>query len=105
MRKWLAISFVAPILLFGSSYVSANEIGDAVIEENESSDFPHEEHSVEHGGMQHFVKIGDTLWKIAKEYHVDFVKLVETNMQFENPNLIYPDDAVNLPYQVETDQP
>ncbi|MEC3434256.1 SafA/ExsA family spore coat assembly protein, partial [Bacillus cereus] len=38
----------------------------------------------------HIVQKGDTLWKIAKKYGVDFDTLKQTNTQLSNPDLIMP---------------
>ena len=44
------------------------------------------------------VQKGDTIWSIAKRYHVDFHHLKELNdTLFKDLNLIYPNDEVDLP--------
>lgn len=44
------------------------------------------------------VRAGDTIWSIAKRYHIDFHHLKELNKNlFKDLNLIYPNDEVDLP--------
>lgn len=44
------------------------------------------------------VKSGDTIWGIAKRYHIDFKDLKELNKElFNDLNLIYPEEKVDLP--------
>lgn len=43
------------------------------------------------------VKRGDSMWRIAKRYHVDFAKVLELNKHFINQSLIHPKDEVELP--------
>ena len=44
------------------------------------------------------VKSGDTIWGIAKRYHIDFKDLKELNKDlFKDLNLIYPKEKVDLP--------
>lgn len=45
----------------------------------------------------HIVKKGDTLWKIAKEYGVDFEQLKRMNSHLANPDIIYPGMEIYLP--------
>ncbi len=40
---------------------------------------------------------GDSLWKISNKYKVHLGDVVETNTQFDDPNLIYPNDTVYIP--------
>lgn len=40
---------------------------------------------------------GDTLWKIAKKYGVDFDTLKQTNTQLSNPDLIMPGMKIKVP--------
>lgn len=54
------------------------------------------------GGTQsettiYIVKKGDTLWGIARQYHVALSALIAANPQIKNPNLIYPGDRVTIP--------
>ena len=44
----------------------------------------------------HIVQKGDTLWKIAKKYGVDFDTL-KTNTQLSNPDLIMPGMKIKVP--------
>ncbi len=43
------------------------------------------------------VQKGDTLWRIAKKYQVGISEIIDNNPQFPNPDLIYPNDKVNIP--------
>lgn len=43
------------------------------------------------------VKKGDSMWIIAKRYHVNFKDVLELNKHFINQNLIHPKDEVELP--------
>ena len=44
------------------------------------------------------VKSGDTIWHIAKRYHINFKDLKDLNKHlFDDLNLIYPNDEVDLP--------
>src|SRR5690606_14014606 len=45
----------------------------------------------------HIVQQGDTMWKIAQTYHVDFNQLVRLNSQVANTNIIYPGQQINVP--------
>lgn len=45
----------------------------------------------------HIVQKGDTLWKISKKYEVGISEIINSNPQFKNPNLIYPNDTVYIP--------
>ncbi|MGG1328534.1 spore coat assembly protein ExsA, partial [Bacillus tropicus] len=45
----------------------------------------------------HIVQKGDTLWKIAKKYGVDFDTLKKTNTQLSNPDLIMPGMKIKVP--------
>ncbi|WP_051330752.1 SafA/ExsA family spore coat assembly protein [Aneurinibacillus terranovensis] len=45
----------------------------------------------------HIVKRGDTLWKIAKRYGVDFKTLLEANTHIKNPDKIMPGMKVKVP--------
>lgn len=40
---------------------------------------------------------GDSMWKIAKRYHVLFHKLLKLNKHYPNQNLIHPKDKIELP--------
>ncbi|PEZ10373.1 hypothetical protein CN326_00270, partial [Bacillus sp. AFS018417] len=45
----------------------------------------------------HIVQKGDTLWKIAKKYGVDFEALKNANTQLSNPDLIMPGMKIKVP--------
>ncbi|MGC5327966.1 SafA/ExsA family spore coat assembly protein [Brevibacillus sp. SYSU BS000544] len=45
----------------------------------------------------HTVQKGDTLWKIAKQYNVDFKELLRVNSQIKNPDRIMPGMKVKIP--------
>lgn len=45
----------------------------------------------------HIVQKGDTLWKIAKKYGVDFEELKKMNSQLSNPDMIMPGMKVKVP--------
>ncbi len=47
-------------------------------------------------GINYTVKAGDTLYKIAEKYGVSTEELIQAN-NFNNPNLIFPGDHVNVP--------
>ncbi|WP_029326492.1 SafA/ExsA family spore coat assembly protein [Bacillus sp. m3-13] len=38
----------------------------------------------------HIVQKGDTLWKIAQKYNVNFEELKKSNSQLSNPDMIMP---------------
>lgn len=47
---------------------------------------------------QHYdVRKGDSMWRIAKRYHVEFHHLLRLNKHFKDQNLIHPRDEVELP--------
>jgi LysM repeat protein len=105
VKKLLAFFIGASAILIGATMADANQIGEAVTEEKpkteETSTLPpsHEEGQEEFGesGVHHEVKKGDSLWKIAGYYHVDFKKLIDINSHLENPDLIYPKELIELP--------
>lgn len=43
------------------------------------------------------VKSGDSMWRIAKRYHVNFRHLCDLNRHFKDLDLIHPNDDVHLP--------
>ncbi|SEO29997.1 spore coat assembly protein SafA [Amphibacillus marinus] len=43
------------------------------------------------------VKKGDSLWKIAQKYDLGVTEVIEVNPQINNPNLIYPNEKVQIP--------
>lgn len=47
--------------------------------------------------VTHTVVRGDSLWKIAVKYQVGLSEIISANPQFQNPNLIYPGDKVDVP--------
>lgn len=47
----------------------------------------------------HVVKSGDTMWKIAVKYQVGVQEIIDANPQITNPNLIYPNQKLNIPVQ------
>jgi cell wall-associated NlpC family hydrolase len=51
---------------------------------------------------QHYVAKGETLGKIAKEYHMNLADLISLNKHIKNPNLIKPGDYIVIRSEVET---
>lgn len=45
----------------------------------------------------HIVQKGDTLWKIAKQYGVDFQELIASNPQLASPDMIMPGMKIKIP--------
>lgn len=45
----------------------------------------------------YLVKQGDTLSKIAKMFNIELRDLIKANKQISNPNLIYPNQIINIP--------
>lgn len=45
----------------------------------------------------HIVQKGDTLWKIAKKYNVDFAQLKSLNSHLSDPNMIMPGMKIKVP--------
>jgi morphogenetic protein associated with SpoVID len=45
----------------------------------------------------HIVQKGDTLWKIAQKYGVDFEELKQANSQLSNPDMIMPGMKIKVP--------
>ena len=43
------------------------------------------------------VRSGDCLWKIARQHGVSLQSVIRANPQIKNPDLIHPDDTVNIP--------
>jgi uncharacterized YkwD family protein/spore coat assembly protein SafA len=43
------------------------------------------------------VKPGDSMWKIAVKYKVGLSEIIEANPQIANPDLIYPNQKLNIP--------
>ena len=42
---------------------------------------------------------GDSLWEISQKYKIGLEEVIDANPQYEDPNLIYPDDIVNVPLE------
>jgi len=42
---------------------------------------------------------GDSLWKISKKFQVGLSEIIEANPQITNPDLIYPNQVINIPEQ------
>lgn len=40
------------------------------------------------------VQKGESIWRIAKEYHLDFGKLLELNKHLKDPHLIHPNQRI-----------
>lgn len=40
---------------------------------------------------------GDSLWKIAVRYEIGLSEIIEANPQIANPDLIYPNQIINIP--------
>jgi uncharacterized YkwD family protein/spore coat assembly protein SafA len=45
----------------------------------------------------YIVQKGDSLWKIAVKFQIGVREIINANPQFKNPDLIYPNDKVNIP--------
>ena len=45
----------------------------------------------------HIVQKGDSLWKIAKKYGVNFELLKKTNSQLSNPDMLMPGMKIKIP--------
>ncbi|HAN21675.1 MAG TPA: hypothetical protein DCP51_08400 [Clostridiales bacterium] len=45
---------------------------------------------------------GDTLWKISVRYQIGLDEIIAANPQIKNPDLIYPDQIINIPSQDTT---
>lgn len=51
---------------------------------------------------------GDSMWRIAKRYKIPFREILELNKHYPNPDLIHPNDDIQLPdgeHGQSTDQP
>lgn len=46
---------------------------------------------------QYTVKRGDSMWKIAVRYQIGVQEIINANPQVKNPNLIYPNQVLNIP--------
>jgi len=40
---------------------------------------------------------GDSMWRIAKRYKIPFKEILELNRHYKNPDLIHPNDNIQLP--------
>lgn len=40
---------------------------------------------------------GDSLWKMSRRYEVGLDEIISANPQIQNPDLIYPDQIINVP--------
>jgi uncharacterized YkwD family protein/spore coat assembly protein SafA len=49
------------------------------------------------GTNTYIVKPNDTLWKIAVKYQIGVAEIIAANKQIPNPDLIYPDQKINIP--------
>ncbi|MFD2657296.1 SafA/ExsA family spore coat assembly protein [Gracilibacillus thailandensis] len=49
----------------------------------------------------HVVQSGESLWKISKKYQIGLSEIIEANQQIENPDLINPNQKVNIPTKDE----
>lgn len=49
------------------------------------------------GALTHTVVSGDTMWKIAVKYEIGLSEIIAANPQIANPDLIYPDQVLNIP--------
>ncbi len=47
--------------------------------------------------VRHRVVKGDTMWKLSRAYGVSLQSVIDANPQVQNPDLIYPDDILNIP--------
>jgi uncharacterized YkwD family protein/spore coat assembly protein SafA len=45
----------------------------------------------------YIVQRGDSMWKIAVKYQVGVSEIIAANPQIKNPNLIYPNQKLNIP--------
>lgn len=45
----------------------------------------------------YIVKKGDSMWKIAVKYKIGLQEIINANPQVKNPNLIYPNQKLNIP--------
>jgi uncharacterized YkwD family protein/spore coat assembly protein SafA len=54
-------------------------------------------HSYAASMTTHIVKSGESIWKIAVKYQVGVSEIIQANDQVKNPNLIYPNQKLNVP--------
>ncbi len=51
-----------------------------------------------HANAQHCeTQRGDSMWRIAKRYKIPFKVILDLNRHYENPDLIHPNDNIQLP--------
>ena len=51
-----------------------------------------------HANAQHCdTQKGDSMWRIAKRYKIPFREILELNRHYPNPDLIHPNDDIQLP--------
>ena len=43
------------------------------------------------------VRSGDSMWKIAKRYHINFHEILKMNKHYPNQHMIHPKDEIQLP--------
>jgi hypothetical protein len=54
--------------------------------------------TADQGDTRHYtVKSGDSLYKISRAYNVGLQALIQANPQIKNPDLIHPNQVINLP--------
>lgn len=51
----------------------------------------------------YIVKSGDSMWKIAVKYQMGVSEIINANPQVSNPNLIYPNQKLNIPIKSSED--
>ena len=51
----------------------------------------------EAASLSHKVVRGDTMWKLAVQYHVGTSEIIQANPQVDDPNLIYPGQLLQIP--------
>ena len=49
------------------------------------------------GNDTYIVQRGDSLWKIAVKYQIGVKEIIEANKQIPNPDMIYPNQKINIP--------
>jgi len=52
---------------------------------------------VEAQGNVHIVQRGESMWKIAVKYQIGVSEIIQANPQVKNPNMIYPNQKLNIP--------
>ncbi|WP_313804189.1 CAP domain-containing protein [Cytobacillus sp.] len=52
----------------------------------------------------YIVMEGDTLWEIAKHHQISLERIIRSNQQLQNPNLIYPGQVIIIPGNVWKDR-